>query len=336
MDMQKALRQFLEACRFDNASEDTLKNYESTGVMFVQWLEREQGVRDTQELSIDHLRAWVMYMRDTPSRHGKKFADSTVHQVALRVQVFCHWLENEEKINPPITTRFKLPKVEQKFIPTFTPGDVERLLVACESSGNKNNPRLSKALASRNKAIVTVLIDTGIRRKELAGLRMCDIDADYYLLNVHRKGNRWQQVPISREAFKVLHEYITKHYRYLLGLAGRRVIRKDDPVFLTEAGKPMSRECVTGIFEVLKRRAGIEDKRVSPHNCRRYMATTQLRMGRNPLEVQRQLGHTTLTMTNRYASLTVDDLRHSHEQYSPLRVKESGKTEKQGSGYWDE
>jgi len=52
------------------------------------------------------------------------------------------------------------------------------------------------------------------------------------------------------------------------------------------------------------------------------MATTQLRMGRSPLDVQRQMGHTTLDMTNEYASLTVDILRQSHEMYSPLRAKD--------------
>jgi integrase len=48
---------------------------------------------------------------------------------------------------------------------------------------------------------------------------------------------------------------------------------------------------------------------VSAHNCRRYMATTQLASGRSPLDVQRQMGHTTLTMTNHYASLMVQQLR---------------------------
>jgi integrase len=55
----------------------------------------------------------------------------------------------------------------------------------------------------------------------------------------------------------------------------------------------------------LKKRTGIDDKKVSAHNCRRYMATTQLAAGRSPLDVQRQMGHTTLKMTNHYYSQTV-------------------------------
>jgi transposase len=60
--------------------------------------------------------------------------------------------------------------------------------------------------------------------------------------------------------------------------------------------------------------------------------------GRNPLDVQRQMEHTTLTMTNYYASLTVDQLRKSHERYSPLKGEESSFEEENdiGRGYWSE
>lgn len=49
------------------------------------------------------------------------------------------------------------------------------------------------------------------------------------------------------------------------------------------------------------------------------------------------MGHTTLQMTNRYASLSVEQLQRSHEEFSPLRRRPSGeKNEGEKSGYWDE
>jgi site-specific recombinase XerD len=66
------------------------------------------------------------------------------------------------------------------------------------------------------------------------------------------------------------------------------------------------------------------------------MATAQLAMGRSPLDVQRQMGHTTLTMTNHYASLTVQHLHKSHERYSPMRAEKSNSGEIFGEGYWIE
>lgn len=100
--------------------------------------------------------------------------------------------------------------------------------------------------------------------------------------------------------------------------------------------EPLKSKGVSDLFMFLHKRTGIDGKRVSSHNCRRYMATTQLANGRSPFVMQRQMGHTTLTMTNHYASLNVKQLQQSHDLYSPLRAKDAGNDrESSGSGYWD-
>ncbi|MFL5702825.1 MAG: tyrosine-type recombinase/integrase [Ktedonobacteraceae bacterium] len=68
---------------------------------------------------------------------------------------------------------------------------------------------------------------------------------------------------------------------------------RDDAVFVTDNDEPLTEWGAAMLFKRLKKRTGIEGKRVSAHNCRRYMATTQLEMGYSPLDVQRQMGHTT-------------------------------------------
>lgn len=73
-------------------------------------------------------------------------------------------------------------------------------MAACEA-GKRYTPHLRRALTARNRAILSVLIDTDIRRSELVGLRLGDVDREMRVLTVHRKGNRWQQVPISYEGF---------------------------------------------------------------------------------------------------------------------------------------
>ncbi len=102
---------------------------------------------------------------------------------------------------------------------------------------------------------------------------------------------------MEREGFKPLHDYLTKHRPYLAALGGKTVARKEDAVFLSMMGEPLTDGGIWMLFYRLRKRTGITGKRVSPHNCRRYMATTQLAMGRSPLDVQRQMGHTTLTAT---------------------------------------
>lgn len=58
--------------------------------------------------------------------------------------------------------------------------------------------------------------------------------------------------------------------------------------------------------------------------------------GGSPLDVQRQMGHTTLTMMNHYASLTTQHLKRSHERHLPLRADAGGSSEVLGQGYWEE
>jgi integrase/recombinase XerD len=336
MDIQRAIQDYITAHEVDNDSRHTVRNYRKDLELFADWLRSAYGIVDTDDLQLTHLRGWVSYLQKNPSRRGRRLNDTTIRQYAVHMQVFCRWLEHEEIIEKPITTRFKLPKVEEKFIPTLTPNDVKRLLEVCDE-GSRNRPRVHKALTARNRAIVSVLIDTGIRRQELVGLRLCDVDRELRLLVVHRKGNRWQQVAISREGFKPLHEYLTKYRSQLANVAGKTVARKEDAVFLADDGEPLKAEGVSKLFRRLQQRSGIQGKRISPHNCRRYMATTQLAMGRSPFDVQRQMGHTTLQMTNRYASLIVEQLQRSHEEYSPLRARQ-GSDERGpiGRGYWDE
>ncbi len=88
-------------------------------------------------------------------------------------------------------------------------------------------------------------------------------------------------------------------------------------------------------FKRLKKQTGINSKRVGAHQCRRYMATTQLAMERGPLDLQ-QMGHTLLKMTNHYASLTVQQLQMSDEKYSPLRAENGRPEEAFGEGYRSE
>jgi site-specific recombinase XerD len=333
MEIQRAIQEFLEVRELDNCTPKTLRTYEQRLRYFSTWLRSAHGVEEVERLKLEHLRGWMAYLKKTPTYRNKPLSDESIHSYGQSLLTFCHWLEREEYIEKPITPRFKLPRTEKKFIPTYNNNDVQRLLAACEE-GDINKPALRRALTARNRAIVTLFIDTGIRLSELAGLRLGDIDKNDRLLLVHRKGQKWQQVPVSRDGFRALHHYLSGHRPVL---ARTDIARKEDAVFLADDGRPLTNYGVSMLFKRLKKRTGIDGKRVGAHNCRRYMATTQLAMGRSPLDVQRQMGHTTLAMTNHYASLTTEHLRKSHEKYSPLKGDSSVTDDTvYGTGYWTE
>jgi site-specific recombinase XerD len=331
MTLDDAIQAFLDVRHLDNCSPKTMRTYRQRLGYLATWLKQDKGITDVEQLTVDHLRGWMGYLKQTPTYRGQAMSDESIHSYGQSMLAFCHWLEQEEKLPKPITTRFKLPRMEKKFVPTFTADEVKRLLLACEA-GKQFSPAQRNALTARNRAIVSLFLDSGIRLNELVGLRLGDIDKSTQVLLVHRKGNKWQQVPVSREGFKPLHTYLSKHRAVL---ADSEVARKDDQVFLTDEGKPLTMWGVSMLFKRLQKKTGIDGKRVGAHNCRRYMATTQLADGRSPLDVKRQLGHSSLVMTDHYASLSVEQLRKSHEQHSPLRAEGPGKADGYGSGYWN-
>ncbi|MGI9058533.1 MAG: tyrosine-type recombinase/integrase [Ktedonobacteraceae bacterium] len=337
MKLRDAVKEYLDLQRSSNMSQYTIDHNRRYLGWFVEWVEEEYHIADVAQLDVSHLRGWILHLQQLPLQRGEGILkDSTIRMYGACLRAFCNWLEYEEKVPKSITKRFKLPKVEKQFIPTFEDEDVKKLLAVCEAEKHYT-VKVQRALTARNRAIVSVLIDTGIRRAELAGLRLCDIDREMRVLLIHRKGNKWQQVPISYEGFKPLHEYLSKHRADLAAMDGRSVRRKEDMVFLADNGKPLTLMGVSKLFETLRRRSGIDGKKVTPHQCRRYMATSQLAAGRSPFDVQRQMGHTTLTMTNHYASLGIEQLKRSHEQYSPLRKKPDNTTSYGvGMGYWEE
>jgi site-specific recombinase XerD len=330
MKIADAVKEFLEIHELDNCSPKTLRTYEQRLRYFSTWLESAHNVTEVESLKLEHLRGWMGYLKKTPTYRGKSLSDESIHSYGQSLMAFCHWLEQEEMLEKAITPRFKLPRMEKKFVPTYTADDIRKLLDACEES-EYNKPDIRKALTARNRAIVTLFVDSGIRLSELVGLRLGDIDRNSHILLVHRKGNKWQQVPVSREGFKPLHQYLTQHRQIL---AGTMEAHKEESVFLADNGSPLTMWGIAALFKRLKKRTGIDGKKVSAHQCRRYMATTQLADGRSPLDVRRQLGHTTLKMTDHYASLSIEQIQKSHEKHSTLRQEKKNDNDTFGTGYW--
>src|SRR5258708_5563699 len=181
MNMQAAIDDYIVAHEIQNSSAYTIVNHRKHLGYFASWLLATHRITDTDELQLTHLRGWINYLQKSSGQRGKKRSDATVYRYGMSMLAFLHWLEHEEIIQKPITTRFKLPHVEQKFIPTFTSDDIEKLLTACEE-GDEHKPRLRKALTVRNRAIVTVMVDASLRRSEIVGLRLCDVDRELRLL----------------------------------------------------------------------------------------------------------------------------------------------------------
>jgi len=191
----------------------------------------------------------------------------------------------------------KTPKINHKVVQALSPSEVERLLNACSGKS---------MLDVRNKAILCVLLDTGLRVSELANLKLEDVDMNTGAIIVrHGKGSKQRIVRIGSKAQKALWRYVTIYRR-----------GDSDSLFLTRSGESLDVVGIKILVRRLSKKAGVK---IYAHKLRHTFAISYLRNGGDVFTLQHLLGHATLHMTQRYLqSLSDDDAMKAHRKFSPL------------------
>jgi len=156
----------------------------------------------------------------------------------------------------------------------------------------------------RDRAILTLFIDTGIRSGELAQLRKQDITAEK--IKVQGKGGKQRIVPISEET-----------RRLLLSLMAADGVT--DYIFSGHKGHLTSH----GLYRIVSgymRKAGISGPKLGGHRIRHGFARAYLVMGGDTRSLQKILGHKRISTTEKYADLSEQDIIEKHHRFTPLRA----------------
>jgi integrase/recombinase XerD len=188
----------------------------------------------------------------------------------------------------------------------------------------------------RNRAILWVLLDTGIRVSELCGLRLSDFDRKHGVFTVKGKGSKERRIALGQNCLRNLLYYLDRHRPSdeelaEWGSAG------EDHLFLSETRLPLTKNGVTLLFARLKKRADITDKRVSPHILRHTFAIRYLKAGNDPFSLQELLGHEDMATVKLYMRMNDDDIQEQKRKYSPgdhLPTRMPGPRETRRRVYW--
>lgn len=169
---------------------------------------------------------------------------------------------------------------------------------------------MSKAESHRNRAIIEMLYGSGLRVSELVNLKLSDIYIREGYLRIVGKGNKQRLVPISRES--------VKWFGYWLEDRGRLDVKPEaiDIAFLNRYGRQLTRAMIFTIIKTLARNAGIQ-KTISPHTLRHSFATHLLQNGADLRIIQQLLGHESISTTEIYTHVDVQDLRAAVLKYHP-------------------
>jgi len=164
----------------------------------------------------------------------------------------------------------------------------------------------------RDRAILYVLLDTGIRASELCNLRLEDINGT--ALRVLGKGDKEREVPLSRRSWEAVSTYLRTRYR----------VNDSDALFVSKHHRSLTR---SGLFNMLDRLGGRTGHKVHPHLFRHTFAINYLRGDAagnrgDPWTLKRILGHATMTMVEEYLAIARADIIEAHRYASPVTKME--------------
>lgn len=286
-----SLQNYILSCQVEGKSPNTIEGYHRRLRQFLGFAS-EYDVADPSTISSTHVRLYLL------SLQARKLNPSTVNVSYRVLNTFFYWLVAEGLIDKSPMGNIKPPRIPRTTPKPFTVEDIHKLSLL--ASGNR-------FVDVRNLAMVLLFLDTGLRLSEMAKIQLQDLDFDHEIIQVMGKGTKKRVVRMGKRTQKALLKYLLR--------------REDhhDCLWLNNCRQPITRDGVQCAMKKLARRAGIEGPRLGPHTFRHTFATMAIRNGANVFYVQSLLGHSTLTMTRRYAS-TVDseEAVKAHGQFSPV------------------
>jgi site-specific recombinase XerD len=276
-----------------NLSEKTISLYVEAAQQLVDWLESEGHPTEPDQIGQRHLNAFIMHLLDTRS-------DSTANSRYRSLRQFWKWMDAEGDIiaSDPFD-KMSPPKIGEVVVPVVELDHVRKLLATCKGTDFESR---------RDYTMFTMLLDTGARLAELAGMKVDHIDMRFEVVVVKGKGDRDRALPLSPKMLEQLGRYLRAR--------GRHKSADSDWLWLGKRGRLSS----SGIAQALKRRAdeaGIPH--ITPHQFRHTFAHQFLAAGGNEGDLMLLAGWKSRQMVDRYgASAKAERARKAHRQYSPL------------------
>jgi site-specific recombinase XerD len=290
--LESALRAYLLYHEDKNHSAKTIRWYSDMLERFLDFVGPDAKIG---ELDADTIRN---YLREVRRRDYKQF---TMHAYARTLKTFLLWLEREgyaselaKAIDMP-----KVPRYQDVTIDVLSDDEISHLLSILDPATD---------FGSRERTMVCLMLESGLRLGEVAGLRVDDIHLKDSYIRVRGKGGKENYVPLGPTTHKALTRYLTV-FRVPASA-------NEKALFLNVFGEPLKYESIKTIFDRLAVKSGIT--RLHPHLLRHTAATKMLANGADLHTVQRLLRHSDIRTTLRYLHLVPAQLQEKMQAFSPL------------------
>jgi site-specific recombinase XerD len=308
-DLRGDLQRFLLEKENNNRSKATIDFYRWFVGWWIDFLE-EGDITHADQLHPEYIMAYNQYLRE-----DRKWQDVSVATSFRAIRAFCNWLAEVGQIKQEDYVHWRLeePQFKKKKIKPFTELEIRGLLKLIENRpmyGHTGEHR--KLLNLRDRAIILVYLDTGIRLREQSEILLSDIDLSRCIIKVNGKNGEERIVPFSPKTKVALTRYILHRGTLEYG---------DLHLWVNESGKPLT---IWGLKDMFRRLKGLTNfesgVRVSSHTFRHTTGIMSVRNGMDTIILQEMLGHKSQKQTKEYLEyLTDDDVIKAHAKFSPVK-----------------
>ena len=293
--MSPLIQSFLSYIEYERRySKHTLESYANDLEQFFIYLKSEYQKEEIELASHLEIRSWIVQMME------HKITPRSINRKLSTLKSFFKFLMRKGVLKKSPLSKVLAPKTSKRLPVFIEKAGIEKLLTDIEFPEDFEG--------ARDKMILDLFYNTGMRRSELNNLKETDIDSYNAQIKVLGKGNKERIIPIQPQLRTALKDYID--------LKNQSIASQSAYLFVNREGKLLS---ASNIYQIVKKYLNLIttiDKK-SPHVLRHTFATHLMNNGADINAVKELLGHASLAATQVYTHNTIDKLKNIYKQAHP-------------------
>ena len=286
-------------------SYNTIKSYKKDLLQFIEYIDKNEGIKDFDEVEIITFRSFIAYLNSDSNENDEKSSSSvgkrSINRKISALRTFFKYLNEQEIVKNNKVGYISMPKFEKGLPTVLNKDDIDKIRAVINTD---------KITGVRDRLIVELLYSSGIRASELIDMSEHMINMSEREIRVIGKGNKERITFFSQNAEKWL-----KHY---IDLKKRDYKNYDSSViFVNSRGEKLNSRSLRRLITDYAKKADI-NKEVTPHVFRHSFATTLLNKGVDIRYLQELLGHSSISTTQIYTHVSKALLREVYMSAHPL------------------